>query len=102
LTDTARLDDGVMDLWLCTGETLGDSVQLAWDLFSGRHVQSDQVEQIPFRSLRLEADSPTFIQIDGEPAGPRQGVKIEVRPHALNVLIPAETPHPLFGSSPVS
>jgi len=34
----ARLDDGVMDLWLFSGETLLETVHQAWDLWSGRHL----------------------------------------------------------------
>lgn len=40
LSPDARLDDGVMDLWLFHGETLGDTVQRAWDLLAGKHGQS--------------------------------------------------------------
>lgn len=99
LSPNARLDDGLMDLWLFKGETLGDTVQRAWDLWGGRHVQSDQVIQIPFRRLELESDSPLFVQLDGEPVRGDGRVTIEVHPKALRVLVPERSLHSLFGDS---
>ena len=98
LSPDVRLDDGLMDLWLFKGETLGDTVQIAWELLSGNHLQSDQVERIPFQSLRLDSDSPMYMQVDGEPLETKNGVEIEVRPQALWVLVPEQTPQPLFVS----
>ena len=49
ISPQARLDDGIMDLWLFAGETVFETVQHAWNLFSGRHLNSDQVRCIPFR-----------------------------------------------------
>jgi diacylglycerol kinase family enzyme len=40
-----------------------------------------------------------YVQMDGEPADGDGGVTIQVRPKALRVLAPQQTPHPLFGSS---
>lgn len=96
LTPHARLDDGWMDLWLFKGETLGDTVQVVWDLFSGGYQDSERVLQIPFKSLRLSSDSPLFVQVDGEPLDVSGEVAIEVAPCKLKVLVPGETPHPLF------
>ncbi len=96
LSPNALLDDGVMDLWLFHGETLGDTVQLAWDLWAGRHVNSDQVLCIPFQHVLLESDSPIYIQLDGEPMGGADRINIEVRPRALRVLIPDGLPRPLL------
>ncbi len=96
LSDKARLDDGLMDLWLFKGEKLGDTVQFAWDLLSGRHKDSNQVLMVPFRSLRLESDAPMYLQVDGEPAEAGDSLRVEVRREALRVLIPEHTPHLLF------
>jgi len=96
LSPHARLDDGRMDLWLFQGETLGDTVQLAWDLWAGRHVESEKVRCVPFSQLRLESDSTTHVQLDGEAFNGEAAVKIEVEPLALRVLVPDTTPQPLF------
>ena len=100
LSPQARLDDGVMDLWLFEGETLGDTVQAAWDLLAGRHFQSQRVHQVQFSQLKLESESPTYVQVDGEPLDVVNPVTITVQPGALHVLVPDETPQPLFNFRP--
>jgi len=90
ISPSAQLDDGLMDLWLFEGATLGDTMQLAWDLWIGRHAESEQAKCIPCTSLVLESDSPLYIQVDGEPADEARRVEINIRPKSLKVLIPEE------------
>jgi diacylglycerol kinase (ATP) len=97
LSPEARLDDGLLDLWLFKGETMGDTLQIAWDLLAGRHHKSERVLHYPFRSLILESDSEMFVQVDGEPLQIDSPVEIKVFPRALRVLVPSNTPHRLFG-----
>lgn len=96
LSPNAWLDDGIMDLWIFEGKTLGDTVQAAWDLWAGRHVQSQRVHLIPFRKALIESDSPMYVQLDGEPMIGNGCINIEVCPRALRVLVPENTPRPLF------
>jgi diacylglycerol kinase (ATP) len=96
LSPGAVLDDGLMDLWLFEGETLEDTLKQAWDLWSGRHVQSDRVRCIPFREITLESDSHMYVQIDGEPDSGNNQVNIQVIPMALNILVPDRAPRHLF------
>lgn len=100
LSPHALLDDGVMDLWLCEGENWEDTVQLAWDLWSGRHLKSERVQRIPFRRAELESDSHLYVQIDGEPVEGDGRVLIEVAHKALRILVPEETPRKLFKHRP--
>ena len=92
----ARLDDGVMDLWLFAGETLYETLRHAWDLWSGRHVASEQVRCVPFRQLHISSDSQLYAQMDGEPLKADDGITIEIRSNGLKVLIPEGIPRPLF------
>jgi len=93
----ALLDDGVIDLWLFEGDTLGDTIQRAWDLYAGRHVDSDKVKSIQFRSLSLESDSPLYVQVDAEPLKvDLHTINISVIPHGLRLLVPEQTPRELF------
>ncbi len=96
LSPSARLDDGLMDLWLFDGETLGDTVQLAWELWSGKHVQSDRVRGLSFRDLQMESDAPVYVQLDGEPSSGEGSVAISVKPGALRVLVPRDVQNELF------
>ena len=92
----AYLDDGFMDLWLFAGETVFETVQHAWNLFSGRHLNSDRTRCIQFKSLCLFSNQPMEIQLDGEPVEGDQEVKIDVHPKALRIMAPMEAPRALF------
>lgn len=99
LAPDARVDDGWLDLWLIGGRTFAEALQRAWTLFTGRHLRDPNVQHLRFQSLRLEADTPAGMQLDGEP---RQGsfpVEIAVWPLALNVLVPSEAAQALFVDS---
>jgi diacylglycerol kinase family enzyme len=97
LSPNARLDDGCMDLWLFEGKDFLDTVQRAWDLLAGNHVSSDRVRQFSFSKVRFEADSPFYLQLDGEPLTLRQPeVSIYVQSKALRVLVPDQPRYELF------
>lgn len=95
----ALIDDGMIDLWLFEGDTLGDTIQLAWNLFAGKHVESEKVRQISFSYLKLESDTQLYVQVDAEPI-PNQGrsVEIKVVSKGLRLMVPKETPRELFTS----
>jgi diacylglycerol kinase family enzyme len=95
----ARLDDGEMDLWLFAGDTWMEAITHAWDLWSGRHIDSDQTRCIPFRKISLSSESPLYIQMDGEAMGDSNEVNLEVRPRALRVLVPENAPRALFAEA---
>jgi YegS/Rv2252/BmrU family lipid kinase len=97
LSPQARMDDGLMDLWLFEGETLGDTVQLALDLFSGRHDRSPKVFHALFRELRLETESTLYLQVDGEPVIGKSPASVKVLPKSLRVLVPEGASSSLFG-----
>jgi diacylglycerol kinase (ATP) len=88
LSPDAYIDDGLLDLWLFRGNNLGDALRHAYDLWRGTHVNSDAAHRIPFRNLRAEADSPHWIQTDGEARGSTQVAEISVQTHALKLLVP--------------
>jgi diacylglycerol kinase family enzyme len=95
------MDDGLMDLWLFEGETLGDTVQLALDLFSGRHVRSPRVFHTLFHELCLKTESNLYLQVDGEPVISKSPTIIKVIPKSLRVLVPERSSSPLFGTEHV-
>jgi len=96
VSPNARLDDGVMDLWLFEGDTIGDTVQLAIELLSGNHIKSKRVSRYPFEHAELISESQTYTQVDGEPHEVSGKVIIDVKKKKLAVLIPNETPRMLF------
>jgi len=96
LSPEARIDDGKMDLWLFSGETLTEAVHHMLALWSGEHVNSDQIRRIPFQNLTLISDTSMYVQVDGEPSKEAKQIDIYVKPKALRVLIPRDIPRKLF------
>ncbi len=93
----ALLDDGMMDLWLFEGDTLVDTIQMAWDLYAGRHVDSERVHQVGFKHVLLESDSALYVQVDAEPLPYHaHSIEISVIPQGLRLLVPKDTPRELF------
>ena len=88
LSPDAYLDDGLLDLWLFSGSNLGDALRHAYDLWRGSHVRSDAARRITFNHLRVETDSPFWLQTDGEPRGSAQKAEITIRSRALKMLMP--------------
>lgn len=96
LSPDARLDDGMMDLWLFEGQKLEDTLYQAWDLWAGRHTESERVKRISFRQITLQSDAPLYVQVDGEPENCTGEINIQVHPRALRVLVPEKAPRALF------
>ena len=96
LSPHAILDDGFMELWLFEGENIEDTVQIAWNLWSGQHLTSERVQSISFQKAVFRSDSALYIQTDGEPLEGNGEAIIEVKPKALRVLVPEKTPRRLF------
>jgi len=97
LSPAALLDDGEIDLWLIEGDTLGDALQQAWDLFNGWHTESPTVQCIQFHTLEMESDAPLFVQVDAEPVEYDQhSILVKVLPKALKVIVPEKPPRQLF------
>ncbi|MEW6716362.1 MAG: diacylglycerol kinase family protein [Chloroflexota bacterium] len=96
LSPQACLNDGAMDLWLFAGESLGETVRHAYDLWNGRHVTSTRVHSLPIRRGCIQSETPIDVQLDGEPAGCASQITIEVLPKALHVLVPPSASPALF------
>lgn len=88
LSPDAYLDDGLLDLWLFSGSNLGDALRHAYNMWRGYHFTSDSARRIAFNSLRIEADSPYWIQTDGEPRGSAYKTEIKVQSRMLRMLMP--------------
>jgi YegS/Rv2252/BmrU family lipid kinase len=88
LSPDAYLDDGLLDIWLFSGNNLGDALRHAYDMWRGNHLTSDAARKITFNKLRVEGESPFWIQTDGESRGTAQTVTINVQTRALKLLTP--------------
>jgi diacylglycerol kinase family enzyme len=88
LSPNAYLDDGLLDIWLFSGNNLGDALRHAYDMWRGNHITSDTARKITFSNLRVEGEAEFWIQTDGEPRGSSQTAEIKVQSRALKMLMP--------------
>ena len=96
ISPQACLDDGEMDLWLFSGDSIQKALQHAWRLLRGEHVRSPEVEFVKFRQLSIESDSPLVTQLDGDPFTYGTRLDVAVRSQALQALMPNDAPEELF------
>ena len=95
LAPEAKLDDGLLDIFVFRGGNLLDVFKHVALLVSGRHSASPSVEVIRGRSIYIVADVPLPVHLDGDPVG-RTPISIEVVPQALNVVVPGWASASLF------
>lgn len=93
ISPDAYLDDGEMDMWLLSGDSLADAFRHFFELVAGRHLTSDQARRLRFHTARVESDAAFSLQVDGDPMlGGRQAV-ITTQHRALKVLMPQKALH---------
>ena len=90
LSPDAYLDDGLLDIWLFSGNNLGDALRHAYNMWTGHHINAEDVRRITFNSLRVEGEAPFWIQTDGEPRGSTQSAEIKIHARALKMLMPPQ------------
>jgi len=90
ISPNALLDDGEMDMWLLSGDSLADTFRHFFDLVAGRHLTSDQARRLPFKNARVESDAAFSIQADGDPVLGGKKAEIQTLNRALKVLMPKD------------
>jgi len=88
LSPEAYIDDGEMDLWLMSGNSVADAFRHFFDILAGRHLTSDEARKLPFSRVRIESETVFPVEMDGEPVLSDKQVEIKVEKQALNVLVP--------------
>jgi YegS/Rv2252/BmrU family lipid kinase len=94
----ARLDDGLLDVWLFYGLGFHWTVRQMLGLVAGRHLRDPYVKHFRGRTVSILTAVPAALQLDGEPAGTTP-VTVRIRSAALTVLVPRTAPANLFSSS---
>lgn len=82
-------NDGVLDVRLFQRGSAFQMVRYLCNVALGTHEQLADVQSVRGRRVRIEADVPVPIQVDGDSAG-WTPVEISVLPAALDVLVPAQ------------
>jgi diacylglycerol kinase (ATP) len=93
LSPDAFLDDGEMDMWLLSGNSLADALRHFFDMIAGRHLTSEQARRLRFHTARVESDTAFSIQVDGEPMLGGNKADITVKHRSLKLLMPRDALH---------
>ncbi len=88
ISPDALLDDGEMDMWLLSGDSVADAFRHFFELVSGRHLTSDYARRLRFHTARIESDANFSIQVDGDPVLGGHIADIGIQHRALKVLMP--------------
>jgi len=101
ISPSAKLDDGRMDLWLFSGDSMLETLQHLFDLAAGNHLDSKNTIQKSCQEICIQSSTELYLQLDGEPIPPSKQVKIAIKPQSLKVMVPDKLPRSLFMNQPL-
>ena len=101
LSPKAQIDDGKIDLWLFSGDTLQETLQHIFELAGGRHITSEKTSYFSCEEIKIKSETDMFLQLDGEPIPQSKDVAISVKPQSLKVMVPNDLPRPLFSEDKI-
>jgi diacylglycerol kinase (ATP) len=85
----AKLDDGRLELVVFEGGPLWRTLAAAPRLFLGGLEHAPGYRRLVGPSALVTAATPTAVHCDGDPAGAADRVFVQLRPRALEILVPA-------------
>jgi diacylglycerol kinase family enzyme len=86
----ARPDDGLLDVAVLQTRTMLDWLALAVRVVARRRRKDPQLELFQARRIEIDWDRPQPVERDGDPAGARDHLVVEVVPKALTLCVPPE------------
>jgi YegS/Rv2252/BmrU family lipid kinase len=91
----AKPDDGLLDVAVLKTRSLLDWLALGTRVLLRRRRKGPQLELFQARRVEIHCDTPQPVERDGDPAGARDHLVVEVVPKALTLCVP-----PAKGSAP--
>jgi diacylglycerol kinase (ATP) len=91
----ARLDDGLLDVNVFAGTGFASAIRTVLGVVTGLHVRDPRHSFYRGSVIRVEADQPMAIHVDGEPFDTTP-LECTVVPRALSVMVPEHTRPELF------
>jgi YegS/Rv2252/BmrU family lipid kinase len=85
----ARPDDGLLDVAVLQTRTMLDWLALAVRVLARRRRKDPQLELFQARRIEIHCDIPQPVERDGDPAGTRDHLVVEVVPGALTLCVPS-------------
>ncbi len=94
----ARMDDGLLDVFVFKGMGFQYAVRHLLKIVSRRHLQDPQVVHRQARRIEVWTEWAIPVQVDGDPIGTTP-ITLKVVPRVLSVLVPPSAPRSLFTST---
>jgi len=88
MTPNAKPDDGVFDVLLIGDVTKRDLLQTLPKIYRGTHLPHPKAEELRGATVRVDAETPLPVELDGEQPGTTPAT-FEVVPDALRLRVPA-------------
>ena len=95
----AKLDDGLLDVFVFKGLGFGYVVRHLVRVLSRRYLEDPKIVHRQARRVEIEAEESLPVQVDGDPLGATP-VVIRVVPRALRILAPPTMPTELLTDRP--
>ncbi len=91
----ARVDDGLLDVFIFKGLGFPYAVHHLLKVISQRYLQDPQIVHRQARHIEVQTEWAVPVQVDGDPIGTTP-VTLKIVPRALRVLMPPSAPPGLF------
>jgi YegS/Rv2252/BmrU family lipid kinase len=95
----ARMDDGLLDIFVFKGLGFQYALRHLLFIFSGRYLRDPRVVYALARQIQMETSPEVAVHLDGEPFGETPTL-IHLKAGVLRLVVPPQAPHELFSRPP--
>lgn len=88
LSPDAKVDDGLLDLWLLKGKSIGEAVAHTAQILLGAQEEHPHIVYFRSQDVTFESDSSLPIHYDAEPLDVGTRAHLTVKPKSLKILVP--------------
>ena len=85
----AQLDDGVFEVVILKDAPRWQYFAAVPSTLNGKIYEADFVEHFSTRSVVIHASEPMHVHVDGEGLLLNETLKFDIKPKALNILVPS-------------
>jgi len=95
----ARMDDGLLDIFVFKGLGFTYILRHLMHLFSGQYQRDPKVMHALARAMTVQTMPSVAVHLDGDPYGDTP-VSVSIEPGNLSLLVPPQAPESLFSKPP--
>ncbi len=95
----ARMDDGLLDIFIFKGLGFQYALRHLFLIFSGRYLRDPKVVHAVAKHVEMETSPEAAVQLDGDPHG-ETPTSICLEPGLLRLIVPPQAPDTLFSKPP--